>query len=91
MSALSRKIVDAVKNVLERTPPELAADLVQAGITMCGGGSLLRGLPDLLHRETELPVRVAPNPLECVARGTGIFLENLDLYARFLEGGDDLT
>jgi rod shape-determining protein MreB len=86
-----RKIVDAVKSVLERTPPELAADLVQAGITMCGGGSLMRGLPQLIERETELPTRVAANPLECVARGTGIFLEHLELYAQFLEGGDDLA
>jgi rod shape-determining protein MreB len=85
-----RKIVDAIKSVLERTPPELAADLVQTGITMCGGGSLLRGLPELIERETELPTRVAPNPLEAVARGTGIFLEHLDLYSQFLEGGDDL-
>ncbi|MGA1605980.1 MAG: rod shape-determining protein, partial [Planctomycetota bacterium] len=85
-----RKIVEAIKSVLERTPPELAADLVQTGITMCGGGSLLRGLPELIERETELPTRVAANPLESVARGTGIFLEHLDLYSQFLEGGDDL-
>lgn len=85
-----RKIVDAIKSVLERTPPELAADLVQTGITMCGGGSLLRGLPELIERETELPTRVAAHPLESVARGTGIFLEHLDLYSQFLEGGDDL-
>ncbi|MDA0373720.1 MAG: rod shape-determining protein [Planctomycetota bacterium] len=85
-----RKIVEAIKSVLERTPPELAADLVQTGITMCGGGSLLRGLPELVERETELPTRVAAHPLEAVARGTGIFLEHLDLYSQFLEGGDDL-
>ncbi|MBK8978246.1 MAG: rod shape-determining protein [Planctomycetes bacterium] len=84
-----RKILDAIKSVLERTPPELSADLVQTGITMCGGGSLLRGLPELIERETELPTRIASNPLEAVARGTGIFLEGLDLYSRFLEGGDD--
>jgi rod shape-determining protein MreB len=86
-----RKVIGAIKSVLERTPPELAADLVGAGITMCGGGSLLRGLPELIERETELPTRVAENPMETVARGTCIFLENLELYSRFLEGGEDLA
>ena len=70
--------------------PELAADLVGSGITLCGGGSLLRGLPELIERETELQTRVAEDPMEAVARGTCIFLENLELYAQFLEGGDDL-
>jgi rod shape-determining protein MreB len=85
-----RKVVGAIKSVLERTPPELASDLVDAGITICGGGALLRGLPEMIARETELETRVAERPLECVARGTGIFLENLELYAQFLEGGEDL-
>lgn len=86
-----RKIVGAIKTVLERTPPELAADLVQSGIMLCGGGSLLRGLPEMIERETELPTRVSSNPLEAVARGTCLFLEHLELYAQFLEGGDDLA
>ena len=85
-----RKVIGAIKTVLERTPPELASDLVDAGVTLCGGGALLRGLPELIQRETELDVRVADRPLEAVARGTGIFLENLELYAQFLEGGEDL-
>lgn len=85
-----RKIIGTIKNVLERTPPELASDLMDSGITLCGGGSLLRGLPELIARETELDVRVAERPLEAVARGTGIFLENLELYSQFLEGGEDL-
>jgi rod shape-determining protein MreB len=85
-----RKVVASIKSVLERTPPELAADLVESGITLCGGGSLLRGLPELIERETELPTRIADEPMEAVARGTCIFLENLELYAQFLEGGDDL-
>ncbi len=85
-----RKVVGSIKTVLERTPPELAADLVEAGITLCGGGSLLRGLPEMIERETELETRVCERPLEAVARGTGIFLENLELYAQFLEGGEDL-
>jgi len=86
-----RKVIGAIKSVLERTPPELAADLVHNGITLCGGGALLRGLPDLIARETELDTRVAERPLEAVARGTGIFLENLELYSQFLEGGEDLA
>jgi len=85
-----RKIIGAIKSVLERTPPELAADLINSGITLCGGGSLLRGLPELIAKETELDVQVAERPLEAVARGTGIFLENLELYSQFLEGGEDL-
>ena len=85
-----RKVIGAIKSVLERTPPELASDLVDSGITLVGGGALLRGLPELIARETELDVRVGERPLECVARGTGIFLENLELYAQFLEGGEDL-
>ena len=86
-----RKVIGAIKSVLERTPPELASDLVDSGITLCGGGALLRGLPELISRETELDVRVADRPLEAVARGTGIFLENLELYSQFLEGGEDLA
>jgi rod shape-determining protein MreB len=85
-----RRVVGAIKSVLERTPPELAADLVEVGITLCGGGSLLRGLPEMIQRETELETRVCERPLEAVARGTGIFLENLELYSQFLEGGEDL-
>ena len=85
-----RRVIGAIKQVLERTPPELAADLVASGITLCGGGSLLRGLDEMIERETELRTRVTESPLEAVARGTGIFLENLELYAQFLEGGDDL-
>ena len=85
-----RKIIGAIKSVLERTPPELAADLMESGVVLCGGGSLLRGLPELIAKETELDVRVAERPLEAVARGTGIFLENLELYSQFLEGGEDL-
>src|SRR5262249_20746107 len=84
-----KKVVAASKSVLDRTAAELAGDLVDSGIMLAGGGSLLRGLPDLIARETELDVRVAERPLECVARGTGIFLENLELFSQFLEGGED--
>lgn len=72
------QVVGAVKEVLERTPPELAADLVDKGIVMTGGGSLLHGLDRLLSEETGLPVYVAEDPISCVARGTGKALSMLD-------------
>jgi rod shape-determining protein MreB len=73
-----KKIIEVVKNVLEETPPELSADLVDSGIILSGGGSLIRGLTDLLIKETELPVKRADDPVTCVVRGTGIYLEELD-------------
>ena len=80
-SALSepiKAIVEVIKNTLEETPAELSADLVDRGIVLAGGGSLLRGLPELLSQETELPVNVAEDSLTCVVRGTGKYLEELD-------------
>jgi rod shape-determining protein MreB len=74
----AKAIVEAIKNTLEVTPAELAADLVDRGIIMSGGGSLIRGLPELVAQETELPVNLADDPLTCVARGTGAYLEELD-------------
>ncbi|MDR0977635.1 MAG: rod shape-determining protein [Endomicrobium sp.] len=73
-----KKIVETVKSVLEETPPELSADLVDRGIILSGGGSLVRGLSELISQETELPVNLADDPLTCVARGTGAYLEELD-------------
>ena len=73
-----KKITEVIKNVLEETPAELAADLVDRGIILSGGGSLVRGLPELLSKETELPVNRADDPLSCVAKGTGAYLEELD-------------
>lgn len=73
-------IVDVVRVALENTPPELSSDLVDRGIVMAGGSSLLRGLDRLLSRETGLPVRVAEDPLFCVVKGAGKVLENLDLF-----------
>jgi rod shape-determining protein MreB len=70
-------IVESVRVSLERCPPELSADLVDRGIVMVGGGSLLRGLDQLLSKETGLPVRVADDPLSAVALGTGKVLENV--------------
>lgn len=70
-------IVEAVKLTLEATPPELAADCMNLGIFLAGGGALLRGLDRLISEETAMPVYIAPNPLDCVAIGTGRMLEAL--------------
>jgi len=70
-------IVEATKHALEKTPPELAADIVERGIVMTGGGSLLRGLDKYISKETGVPVIKAENPLNCVALGTGKYLEEL--------------
>ena len=75
-------IVDAVKSCLERTPPELASDIMDAGIVMAGGGSQLQGLDTLLHAETGLPVRLADNPETAIVLGTGKALESYDLLGR---------
>ncbi len=68
-------IVDAIRSTLERTPPELSADIIDNGITLTGGGALLRGLDVLVNRETGMPVHVAENPLDCVVIGTGKCLD----------------
>jgi len=75
-------IVDTVRTCLERTPPELAADIVDKGIVVSGGGALLRGLDLLLHEQTGLPIRVSDDPLTCVVRGAGALLDNVKLLAR---------
>ena len=75
-------IVDVIKQVLEATPPELSADLVDRGMVLAGGGSLLRGFPELIRQETELPVHRAADPLSCVALGCGKYLEELDKIQR---------
>ena len=76
LSDCVNQILDAVKSTLEKTPPELSADIMEHGITLTGGGSLLRGLDSLIARETGMPVNIADNPIDCVADGTGIFLES---------------
>ena len=72
-------IVDAVKTALERTPPELSADIAEKGIVLAGGGALLHGLDTLISLETHLKVRIADDPLSCVVLGTGKVLDELDL------------
>jgi len=74
------KILDEIKTLLGKTPPELAADIVERGIVMTGGGSLLKGLPKLISKETGVSVIVAPNPLDCVALGAGKYFEKTKGY-----------
>jgi len=77
-------IVEAVRQSLERTPPELSSDIIDRGIVLTGGGALLRGLDKRLRQETNLPVNVADDPLTCVVRGTGHVLENMAQYSKVL-------
>ena len=77
-------IVEAVRHGLEKTPPELATDIVDRGIVMTGGGALLRGLDRLLMSETGLPIRVADNPLSCTVLGAGLILEDIYRYRNLL-------
>lgn len=72
-------ILEAIRTTLERTPPELSADIIDHGITLTGGGALLKGLDTIIAKETGMPVHIAENPLDCVAIGTGLALENLAL------------
>lgn len=74
-------IVQSAKNVLEKTPPELSADIIDRGVILTGGGALLHGIDQLLMEELKVPVFVAENPMDCVAIGTGIMLDNIDKVA----------
>ncbi len=83
------QVLDAIKTTLERTPPELAADIIDHGITLTGGGALLRGLDALVSKETGINVHIAENPLDCVAVGTGRVLEDIERLRDVLTTGDD--
>jgi len=78
-------IIDAVTATLEKAEPELAADLIDNGITICGGGSLLRGMDQVLANATGLKVQRAEDPLSCVARGTSVYMENLEMWKDTLD------
>lgn len=78
-------VVEAVRQTLEQTPPELASDILERGIVLTGGGALLRGLEKRLRQETNLPVNVAEDPLTCVVRGAGKVLEEFGKYGKVLE------
>ena len=82
-------IIDVVTRTLERAEPELAADLVDNGITLAGGGALLRGIDVVLSEATGLDVTIAEDPLTCVARGTSIYLDNLEVWKATLESDMD--
>lgn len=76
------EIIRATKAVLEKTPPELSADIVDKGIILTGGGALIEGFPQLFQEQLKVPVFIADSPLTCVAEGTGILLENIELIDR---------
>lgn len=80
-----RLIIDAVKEVIEVAPPELAGDVLKRGIYICGGGSLLKGIDELLHRELAVTTVIIDDPLTCVARGTGIAVEDIGKYKHILD------
>jgi rod shape-determining protein MreB len=82
-------IIDAVTSALERAEPELAADLVDNGITLAGGGALLRGMDTVLANATGLKVVIADDPLTCVARGTGFYTENIEILKQVMESSED--
>ena len=79
-------IIEAIKVTLERTPPELSADIIDSGITLAGGGALLRGLDRLINEETGIPVNIADRPLDCVVVGTGRLLDNIEELQDVLNG-----
>ena len=83
------KITEAIKETLERTPPELSADIIDRGITLTGGGALLRGLDKLIQSETGIDVHVAEDPLDCVATGAGAVLDHVDVLHDVLDTDGD--
>ncbi len=83
------QIVETVTRTLERAEPELAADLVDSGITMAGGSSLLRGMDRVIANATGLECRLADDPLTCVARGTAVYLENIEMWRQTMESDED--
>lgn len=86
------QLVDAIREVLETTPPEVLADIMQKGMTLAGGGSLIKNLPQLIEMQLKVPVGVADDPLTAVARGTGVILEDIDLYKDVLvENTDEIS
>ncbi|MCL2035950.1 MAG: rod shape-determining protein [Oscillospiraceae bacterium] len=83
-------VIEAIKATLEKTPPELAADIIDQGIMLAGGGALLKGLDKLIHSETGMPVKIAERPIDCVADGTGKVLENIDKLGEVLNDDDSV-
>ncbi len=86
------QLIDAIREVLETTPPEVLSDIMHKGITLSGGGALIRNLPPLLQMQLKVPVVVADDPLTAVARGTGVILEDIETYRDILvENTDDIS
>ncbi|MEO6710132.1 MAG: rod shape-determining protein [Planctomycetota bacterium] len=84
-----RQICEAIRGVLETAPPEISADLVETGVTVVGGGALLYGITDAIGQHLGIPAKVGDDPLTAVARGTGVFLEKLDVFSKVLSTDDD--
>ncbi len=84
MSDPINQIIDAIRSTLEKTPPELSADIIDSGIALSGGGALLRGLDKLISQETGIPVTIAENPMDCVVIGTARRLENVDSFQHYV-------
>lgn len=88
LSASTRTIIETIKETIDETPPELIADLMETGVCMAGGGSMLLGLTERVAEEVKMRVWLAEDPMTCVARGAGLILEDLDTLQRFLVGLD---
>ncbi len=86
-----KTLVDAIREVVEQTPPELLGDIMKRGIVLAGGGSLLRGIDEVINKETGIAVRIADDPLTAVARGTGVILEDIERYRELLAHREFLT
>jgi rod shape-determining protein MreB and related proteins len=82
-------LIESTKEVLETTPPEIVSDIMQRGIYLVGGGALINGLPEIISEYTKIPVHVAADPLTAVCRGTGVIVENLEMYRDVLIANED--
>jgi len=81
-----RSVVEAIKETIEKAPPELVGDILKNGVFLCGGGSLLKGMSNLIQREIAVEATVVDDALTCVVRGAGIITDDIDKHSRFLAG-----
>ena len=84
-----RQICEATRSILEEAPPEISADLVDTGVTLVGGGAMLLGIAAAMGDYLGIPAKVADDPLTAVARGTGVFLDKLDVFSRVLSSDEE--